>query len=285
MKSLLNFTLCCFAAVGIVQGQNTDRVQYDDVAVGYYDERMGAAHNDPVDDKKPAPLFDLRRNVNFLSQMGYSVVTRQNGLQGFYTDGSLAFVADANRAGLNGSFVGLYAWGATRDEGLFNNNKPHGIWRGYYPNGTLRFVREYNADKIEAAIAEAYRANPKTSFYLHTNTGDSPNQVFSSLTSSAASFAHLPAGSEAYRPPFEQCLHHGMYINYFSNGQTKDSGYYKNGRRQGYWTEWYSTGQMKQTGIYDKGEKHSSWKIYNEQGILVQLEEYKHGKHVFTRKF
>jgi antitoxin component YwqK of YwqJK toxin-antitoxin module len=289
MKSFLPLAVWCLLAGGTLHAQNIDRLAPDAIMPGLFDERMVEETNDPSEEKRKISAA-VQRNFNLLSRMGFSMVLRQYAgkphvLQGYYSDGSLAFSADCSKFSLNGTWVGLYAWGSTRDEGLFKGDKPDGVWRGYYSNGSLRFLREYDADKIEAANAELYRQNPKQTFYLHDSDGYSISQVHSTLTSAMGSFADLVATGDAYRPPFEQCLHNGMYINYYPNGQAKDSGYYKNGRRQGYWHEWYSNGTLKQLGFYEKGEKHSSWKLYNEKGVLVQLEEYRRGRLVHTKKY
>ena len=45
---------------------------------------------------------------------------------------------------------------------------------------------------------------------------------------------------------------HGLYTNWYKNGQKKEEGNYKDGKRDGLWTTWFEGGnkEKEKTGIW-----------------------------------
>jgi antitoxin component YwqK of YwqJK toxin-antitoxin module len=89
-----------------------------------------------------------------------------------------------------------------------------------------------------------------------------------------------------YLPPFDECLHDGLFINFFPDGMLKDSGYYKNGLREEVWIEYSTSGNVFTTGTYKNGKRIGGWKYYNANGSLLRIDEYNsRGVKVFSKNF
>jgi antitoxin component YwqK of YwqJK toxin-antitoxin module len=201
-------------------------------------------------------------------------------------EGDLIFMTQYRRNQLHGTWTGRYKTGVKLDSGNFVNNVPDGEWKSWYPNGILRSVRTYSASKYVAVNNEIGRRNEKIIFHSLSKIGMVHPAMYTHITSSNYSFISMPAATgHAYVPPFINCLHHGLYMNFHYNGVVKDSGYYKDGLRDGIWDEFYENGQLKASGYYYKGQKNSGWKYYTPQGKLSMLSEYHNGKLVHRKKY
>ena len=74
-------------------------------------------------------------------------------------------------------------------------------------------------------------------------------------------------------------------MNYFDNGQVKDSGYYQKGIREGYWIHRESPDMETMAGAYRHGLKDQEWKIYSQDGILLQIMFYRKGTLRWQKQF
>ena len=203
-----------------------------------------------------------------------------------HEEGDLVFTTQYRRNQLHGVWMGKYRNGVKLDSGSFINNIPDGEWKSWYPNGTLRSVRTYSATKYTAVSNEISSRNEKIFYHSLSKIGMIHPAMYTHITSSNYSFVSMPAATgQKYVPPFINCLHHGLYMNFHYNGAVKDSGYYKEGLRDGVWDEFYENGQLKASGYYYKGQKNSGWKYYTAQGKLSMLAEYKNGKLVHRKKY
>jgi antitoxin component YwqK of YwqJK toxin-antitoxin module len=104
------------------------------------------------------------------------------------------------------------------------------------------------------------------------------------LVKSSYSFRDL-LGDNSYSPVFKDCIHHGLFMNFYDNGIMKDSGYYKNGLREGVWIEGQNNKESYWTGSFTNGIKTGTWKHFNQQKKMVELIVYKNGKTNWRKKY
>ena len=233
-----------------------------------------------------APSRMVKKNklsAKFFELPGLSVNTEPQSksegvLKGYDANGNLFFTVPYRNQKVDGTWQSQYPDGKPRDMGMFLKSIPHGEWKGYYANGNPKFIRSYNANKWYAVRGEIKRRHPKLNHYPITQVALQRPDQFTHVISAGYSFGTLPAEAAAYQPPFTECFHHGLYMNYYENGQVKDSGYYKDGLRDGIWQEYYTNGQVKSSGFYINGQKHSGWANYSETGQLLSLKEYRNGQ-------
>ncbi len=229
---------------------------------------------------------------------------------GVSATGDTQFVAHYKRNKLKGSWLSWFDNSQVCDSGELKNNIPDGVWKSFYPNGNLRFIRTYDAFKLEKAkqdirlrqskavtspIASLARKNLRAAYsFLH------PDYSFHTLASQPHHFSshdnwqslnervasNVEPDATAYVPPFLECLHHGLYMNFYEDGTVKDSGYYNNGLREGIWEEWVEDGTIRAQGFYLQGHKADTWKFYDKQGNLRYIRTYnKKGKEIHRKNF
>ncbi len=93
------------------------------------------------------------------------------------------------------------------------------------------------------------------------------------------------SNDQSYNPVFNECLQHGLYMNFFSGGIAKDSGYYKNGLREAVWLHRNSPAGYYFIGSYKNGLRFREWKQYDATGKLYAIVFYnKDGREEWTKK-
>ena len=76
---------------------------------------------------------------------------------------------------------------------------------------------------------------------------------------------------------------HGLYIEWYSNQQNEQKGFYKDGSQTGVWTYWYENGQKETEGIYKDGSKNGVWTYWYRNGQKEKEGTYKDGSHIGMR--
>jgi len=238
------------------------------------------------------------------------IVEKKNKNTGVYwglsDSGDTLFTIGYRRNKLHGTWK---SWGANKqliDSGRLQKNVPDGEWKSWYTNGQLRTVRTYSADKLTMAQHAVKHYNPKTNMNALATMEKKHPGSYKKYTHPAYSFMFLPAHfhqrlsalslverstqnrstKDVYIPPFNQCLHDGQYINYFANGQVKDSGVYNNGFRNGIWVELLQDGNIISKGAYLNDKKIHSWSFYDRNRKLLALKYYnRQGTEINSKKY
>ncbi|MBD0297355.1 MAG: hypothetical protein ICV84_19535 [Flavisolibacter sp.] len=206
------------------------------------------------------------------------------------TDHQLHFIIHFKKEQLHGIWQSFYDNAQQCDSGRIEKGLPEGEWKTWYPNGQLKTVRNYSADKYHYIKADLKRDHPKYQRYRITHYAQAhknikqhfqPNyqkhQNIHQLTALLDKIHHNTntAEGDSYVPPFNSCIHHGLFINYDEKGAAIDSGYYVNGLKNGLWLESVNEGAVRAVGYYDHGRKVKQWKFYNTAGRLLYTDLYK----------
>lgn len=213
-------------------------------------------------------------------------------LIGFTATGDTLFVGGWKRDQLQGNWSSWYNAERVLDSGRLEKAVPDGVWKSWYPDGSLRTIRTYHATKLTSVKNEIRRRNARNTFFVITDIAKQNVAAARHLLTPAYSYHsldHSHAGQQsaslqkrvsfnvqqsAYLPPFTECLQHGLYMNFFPGGDVKDSGYYKNGVRDGLWKEWNADASILATGMYKRGRPQGDWKFYNKEGKLLYIQLY-----------
>lgn len=201
-------------------------------------------------------------------------------------DGNVLLQTSVKHHSLHGSWKSYYNPEQLMDMGTLVKGVPDGLWQSWYPNGQLKSVRNYNADMLvrvqqdvslnhpklsKFAITQRYKHEGRNVLYVlrssySYNKGNYtlPQQPFELVKQNASNPSN-------YHPPFYQSLHHGMFMNYFENGTVKDSGYYKEGLREGLWIHRIDVANGTWKGMYKHGIRQKEWKYYNTSGKLMLI--------------
>jgi antitoxin component YwqK of YwqJK toxin-antitoxin module len=200
---------------------------------------------------------------------------------------------------LHGTWQSWYRNGQPLDSGVLVHGIPDGAWKVWDSSGTLLSVRSYHADKFHRVKEEMRLDHPRNTFFplvqlykkdraaakWHLQAGYSftfPARTQSFSIEAIVEQNSLYAGS--YQPVFHECLHHGLYMNYFSNGIVKDSGYYKDGLKEGLWIHHNDAAGSWFSGAYKNGMRQYEWKHYDANGRLMELIFYDESGKVDRRK-
>src|SRR3712207_2573006 len=77
----------------------------------------------------------------------------------------------------------------------------------------------------------------------------------------------------------------GLYTSYYTNGQVKTKGYYKNNLPNDVWEYYYENGKLKMTGPLVDNIPNGYWKYYHENGNLHMEGNFENGKRQDVWKF
>ena len=88
-------------------------------------------------------------------------------------------------------------------------------------------------------------------------------------------------GELHYRINYANGKEHGVWESYYRDGQLNYRGNYENGQKHGLWEGYFSDGQLSIRGNYVNGQKHGVWEdYYSNGGQLNYRKEYNMGKEV-----
>jgi antitoxin component YwqK of YwqJK toxin-antitoxin module len=159
-------------------------------------------------------------------------------------------------------------------KGNFENGFPTGKWIFYYSNGNKKSEGEFAKGKFELGCAgsnnfvSASIKNGKWDFWLEDGT----KKISCNFNCDEFGLERL----------------NGMYTEWFSNGNKKCEGNFRNSCKNKKWTFWYGNGNKKREEFYkyeDCGlEDYASyecpcatWTYYNENGSILKTEKYTNG--------
>ena len=194
------------------------------------------------------------------------------------------FIIHFRKEELHGTWQSFYNNGQPCDSGELARNLPTGEWKTWYPNGQLKTVRTYHAEKYQYVKADLHRNHPKDKRFAITHLGSRKAKSYfhpqyeggaHQARSMLQKIQFNTAGdSQIYLPPFVSCLHHGPFVNYDEAGNGRDSGLYVNGLPHGLWKQWDANSSLQALGFYRHCVKHGQWKYYDGTGRLVYTERY-----------
>lgn len=232
--------------------------------------------NTPGNKSIVVPLSWKKKSSFHLPQKGNIVA---------YANETLLYSGSVKNHRLHSNWQSWYNSNRLCDSGAFIKGVPHGEWKYWDSNGQLLAVRHYDAVKLQRIKEEMNRSNPKSAVYPLTALYKKNRRRGERYIKAAYSFGlneinneHLSlqqvvennvSSGKGYKPLFDECLHHGLYMNFSKNGQVKDSGYYKNGLRDGIWIHRNETDHSSLSGQYKNGIKNGEWKQYNASGRLM----------------
>jgi antitoxin component YwqK of YwqJK toxin-antitoxin module len=240
----------------------------------------------------PAPIPALQLVNHRQLQIDEHLLRQNDQLIGLHPDGDTLFVSEMKRNQLQGNWKSYYKAGHLLDSGRMQRSVPDGEWKTWYPDGTLRTIRNYHAEKLAYVKNEIRRKEGRSTFFVLTNIARQHMSAAKHLMTGYYSYHALDnthtgqqphslekrvaqnASQQNYHAPFTECLHHGLYMNYFPDGSAKDSGYYKNGVRDGLWKEWNNEATVLAVGSYKQGRPSGDWKFYNKAGKLLYIQLY-----------
>jgi antitoxin component YwqK of YwqJK toxin-antitoxin module len=196
------------------------------------------------------------------------------------------------------------------------NGKKTGFWKTYYENGKLRYSGYFENDKPVGEIRKYYPGGLPQSFMVFERTssvvyaklfnvngklmaegkyiGESKDSIwnyYSSLEGHLAlretfsmgkkkgvSSKYYSNGNISEIQEWENDIQHGKWEQYYENSDTRLKCSYLDGERSGDFQSFYPGGKVSIKGKYKNGLMHGDWIYYKENGDKDISVEYLDGK-------
>lgn len=195
-----------------------------------------------------------------------------------------------------------------------NKNMKQGVWKEFYPNGSVRTEKNFRDDQLHGYYKEYDNRGLLVLTMLYDNGSivkskveDEPDIEMENrydqnnkLVYSGPFRNKIPVGvhrdfgadgkvTNAYVYNDNGLLmsegivdeggnRNGKWKDLYPDGKIQAEGQYSDNRRSGVWRFYNSAGKMEQTGSYNNGRPDGLWKWYYENGALLREEEYFQGQ-------
>jgi antitoxin component YwqK of YwqJK toxin-antitoxin module len=202
-----------------------------------------------------------------------------------HDNGVILYSGNVRRRRLHGDWQSWYANKVRCDSGKMVKGVPTGEWKHWSSSGQLMALRTYDAGRLQRVKNEIQRNHPKEVVFpivaLHKKSSQKAIRYMQAgysfgftdqnrrTTLKEAVEYNITTGN-SYRPLFDECLHHGLYMNFYENGTVRDSGHYEHGLKTGIWLHGAQDGSY-QTGIYKNGMKQKEWKHFDAKNNLQSI--------------
>ncbi|MBK8225742.1 MAG: hypothetical protein IPK70_01035 [Flavobacteriales bacterium] len=195
-----------------------------------------------------------------------------------------------DKAGLRqGPWKEFHPNGRVRWEGSFLDDKRHGIFKEYDAMGNLKELNKYDAGVVDTGAADKLTVDIKRTFH--------PNGKVASLGSYSRSGkreglfkefdlkggitgARIFSGDQLVSEGMvnDSGMLEGAWVEYFSTGEKRAEGVYKEGKKDGEWSFYHRSGKVEQRGKYAAGLAQGQWTWFYESGRTHRQENYRRGK-------
>jgi len=240
------------------------------------------------------PDGKIRKTVPFVDGLenGLALEYNENGIIVNLIEYKKGFIVNRekiNRRDKNGLKQGkwmyFYQDAIVRQEGTYRNDKKNGYFKDYDKDGNLITVSKYIDDILQEDVAELVELEVRTDYYpggqvktiasYKDGVPEGVRREYSEdgIIKMAYIFSKGVIIGEGIMN--EEGAKDGVWKEYFSNGNLRAEGKYKDGKRIGGWKFYHENGNLEQTGNYnDYGELDGTWRWYYTSGELLREESY-----------
>jgi len=143
----------------------------------------------------------------------------------YFSNGELSREIPYKDGKRDGPYKSYYENGQLKEEGTYKDDKMDGLWKEYLDNGKIDKELKYENYLLVLMVTYFYKEKDGIEVKMITDLYDFNNSGYD-----------------------------GPYKSYYENGQLKEEGTYKDGRRDGPFKFYYDNGQLKQEGDWKDGE-------------------------------
>jgi len=158
------------------------------------------------------------------------------------------------------------------------NGLKFGAWKGFYPQGQLRYVGQFKNDL------------PVDTFYYYFEDGKIKSILIydKDVANKALAMHFYSTGDTLAKGHYVDQKKEGMWMSYGESSVPVERGAYKDGQKNGRWIIYYPTGVISEEMHYANGIQDGPFKTYFENGQMHQdaffLEGALHGQVTFYSK-
>ncbi len=208
-----------------------------------------------------------------------------------YKKGILVKQQKINRFNEIGDTVGFWMWfwsdDVIRKEGNYFKGLRHGYFKYYDEKGNLKRTEKYIDGVLQPDAPETAKIRVRRTVYANGSLktlGGYRNGVRDGVHRSYDQEGNVISGKKyemgillAEGILDDQGRRQGPWIYYYSTGEKKAEGEYKDDKKIRDWKYYHRNGKVEQTGRYQNDLPVGLWRWYFEDGLLRRGEEYYRG--------
>ncbi len=235
-------------------------------AITYYANGKSSADYDYVANKISGTENKFYKN----GTKQYTIINKDNNLEGdlleYYDNGKIKqkvkFV-NGKREGQSTLYFNNTK-NTVKNEGLYVNGEPTGIWKFYHNNEKLSQEGLYNKNGEKEGLWKSYHSNG--------NLSEEENYIEGKLNGVSKNFTVDGKLWEEFTYKKNKITD---IKSYKENGEVL--GEHKLEGKSNVLKLYYPNGTIRKEGLYKNGEMEGVWKYYNAYGVLTEEENYKDG--------
>jgi antitoxin component YwqK of YwqJK toxin-antitoxin module len=192
-----------------------------------------------------------------------------------------------------GPWVKRYPNGKIMYEGTFTDDKPAGLFKRYYEDGTLQSELTYNDKTGNAAAVFFYPEGTRAAegiYVAHKKEGlwkfyseMKPSyliceEYYHNDLRHGASRKFYPDSTLAEIVTWDSGGRTGEWLQYYPDGTISLRAEYLEGKLNGPFSFYHPNGKPQYEGKYKDDFRYGDWMVFNEDGSLKQILEYRDGK-------
>lgn len=182
----------------------------------------------------------------------------------YHENGQLRSEEKHNEAGeVEGEIVRRNDEGQVQEVGYYKDGKWDGLYKWYYPCGTLKEQYPYKAG-VGTGMGEVYFPTGELQIKYGVRDSELDGDYIAYFKNGQVQRKYKNKKDEA----------DGLYQSYYANGQLEQEGMYEMDKAQGVWTSYYNNGQLSDSGAFVDDHREGLWKYYNKNGLLKRTENY-----------
>lgn len=188
----------------------------------------------------------------------------------------------------HGPWKWFYDNGLVKTEGNYKHGLKNGFFKEYASDGNLQSITKYVDDVKQEQAAELAKLELKRDYYpdgkikveatYRNGLAEGIRREFDSLGNIEKSYIFKNGVIVGQGIISANGQRQGIWKEYYSNGQIKAQGAYRNDLRNGEWEFYHNNGTLEQKGTYnDNGKPEGKWMWYFSNGALLRQENFRNG--------
>lgn len=179
-------------------------------------------------------------------------------------DGSFDFTGFYAQGLKDSSWTYYYDSGIKKLEESYYQNKLHGVSRSFNKKGKLEKELHYKSGEPDGYYAEYYNDG-----VTKKKEGNYSTAIIESTTG-----VYRDGKVETKKTYGNKSKAEGVWKEWYSNGNLKSQGEYRNGMKFGLWTTWYINGNKQTEGKYRDDSEDGLWTGWYSNGELKGIGNY-----------
>lgn len=209
-----------------------------------------------------------------------------------YRDGNLRTSEPINRLNNNnkkhGRWVEFYPNGIIKSEGYYTNGLKNGIFKTFDKEGNLLDIQKYKDGELETGAEAAVILDIRNTYYPDgsvQSTGgyvdgkkEGMHRQYSTTGEITGGIVYRRGEKVAEGIIDEKGNYQGYWKLYYPSGELKAEGNYIDSKKDGEWTYYHRNGQIEHHAKYFEDLPQGAWTWYYSDGKLRRKEFYRKGK-------